>query len=139
MLGGTVELKWINRVNKDAINRIKGYNDDGEAILYAGNAGSSDYRRWSLSWMAQYQNQHVEFNISHASNKTSRKSFDGDTTIEESEDHLNTQTLNYSYDDKELVFLREDEHNEEGKLEANYTLVTRHDINLEQTNKGREV
>jgi len=139
LLGGTVELKWINRANKDAINRIKGYNESGEAILYAGNDGSSDYRRWSLSWMAQYQNQHVEFNLSRASNKTSRKSFDGDTTVEKSSDRLTTETLNYSYDDKELVFLRTDGVNDKGEFKSNYTLVTRHDINLERQDANRPI
>ena len=139
IFGGTVELKWINRANKSAINRIKGYNDQGEAILYAGNNGASDYQRWSLSWMAQYQNQHIEFNVSRASNKVSRKSFDGDTTIEDPEDNQLTDTLNYSYDDRELVFLRTDESTATGDLRTRYELVTRHDINLEQQDANRPI
>lgn len=139
LLGGMVELKWINRKNKDGINRIKGYNSAGESILYAGNDGYSEYRRWSLSWMANYANQHVEFNISHASNTTSRSSFDGDTTIEGSESTSLTDTLNYSYNDSELVFLRTDEPNENGVITARHNLVTRNDINLERQDANRPI
>jgi len=137
LLGGTVELKWINRKSKYSINRIKGYNDAGEAILYAGNQGGSEYSRWSLSWMAQFSSQHIEFNISHASNSTSRKNFDGDTTIENS--NSLTQTLNYSYDDSELVFLRVDERNEKNELLSKYKLITRHDISLENQDANRPI
>jgi hypothetical protein len=139
LFGGIVELKWVRRANKDSINRIKGYNDQGESVLYAGNDGGSDYRRWSLSWMAQFENQHVEFNLSHASNTTSRKSFDGDTTLEEEGDGRNTKTLNYSYDDNELVFLRTDSVGENGLNKTDFQLVTRHDINLERQDANRPI
>ena len=139
LLGGVVELKWVERTNKDSINRIKGYNDAGQAILYAGNDGSSEYQRWSVSWMAQFENQHVEFNVSHASNKTSAKNFDGDTTIEDSDDHTNRETLNYSYNDDELVFLRTEYFNQKGELKTTYDLVTRHDINLERQDANRPI
>ena len=139
LFGGVLEAKWIQRENKDSINRIKGYNDAGAAIVYAGNEGGSQYRRWSLSWMAQFANQHVEFNISKASNKTSRESFDGRTIIEGSDDHTSDQTLNYSYNDDELVFLRVDEKNEKGELKSSLALVTRHDINLEKQDANRPI
>jgi hypothetical protein len=139
LLGGTAEIKWINRANKNSINRIKGYNDAGEAILYAGNDGNNDYSRWSVSWMAQFSNQHIEFNISHASNTTSRKNFDGDTTIEDADDNLTTKTLNYSYDDSELVFLRTDKKNEKNELKSYFELITRHDITLESQDANRPI
>jgi hypothetical protein len=139
LFGGVAEVKWIKRANKDSINRIKGYNDAGEAILYAGNDGNSAYNRWSVSWMAQFSNQHIEFNISHASNTTSRKNFDGDTTIEDSSDGAGTSTLNYSYDDSELVFLRKDENNNDNKLTTYYKLITRNDIKLEGQDANRPI
>ena len=137
LFGGVVELKWVDRANKKRINRIKGYNDLGEAVLFAGNDGRSDYQRWSLSWMAQFSNQHVEFNISKATNKTSRRGFDGDTTIEGSRE--NTSTLNYSYNDDELVFLSSQYHNSKGELKTRTDLVTRHDINLERQDANRPI
>jgi len=138
LFGGVAEIKWINRFNKQGISRVKGYNDVGEAILYAANEGNSAYSRWSLSWMTQYENQHVEFNISHASNTTSRSSFDGGTTVE-TDSNSKTQTLNYSYNDNELVFLRTQEYSEKGELILKSNLVTRHDINLERQDANRPI
>ncbi|MEI5637789.1 TonB-dependent receptor plug domain-containing protein [Pseudoalteromonas sp. UG3-2] len=137
LFAGVVELKWVERANKQGINRIKGYNELGEAVLYAGNDGRSDYQRWSLSWMAQFSNQHIEFNISKSSNKTNRKSFDGATTIESN--NQVASTLNYSYNDDELVFLRSEYFNNKGKLKTKYNLVTRHDINLERQDANRPI
>ena len=138
LFGGVAELKWINRFNKQGISRVKGYSDAGESILYAANEGNSVYRRWSFSWMTRFENQHVEFNISHASNTTSRSSFDGNTTVE-TDSNSPTQTLNYSYNDNELVFLRTDEYNEKGKLVPKLNLVTRHDIDLERQDANRPI
>lgn len=139
LFGGTLELKWVGRDNKDSINRIKGYNDEGQAVLYAGNNGSSQYRRWSVSWMANFDNQHVEFNISKASNKTNRKSFDGETIIEQGSEQVESETLNYSYNDDELVFLREEYRDEKGELQTSLNLVTRHDVNLERQDANRPI
>ena len=50
-----------------------------------------------------------------------------------------TQTLNYSYNDNELVFLRTDEYNEKGKLVPKLNLVTRHDIDLERQDANRPI
>lgn len=135
LLGGTLELRMIERHNKDSVNREKGYGEFGEPILYARNDGSSEYRRYSVTWMANFGSQHVEFNLSHASNTTSRKNFDGDTTSSQG----TSETLNFTYDDSELVFLRTDEPGSNGGLITDYQLITRHDLSLEQQDTNRPI
>ncbi|WP_372759934.1 TonB-dependent receptor plug domain-containing protein [Pseudoalteromonas sp.] len=137
LLGGTLELKWLYREQHDAINRVKSTNEAGEAILLGANSGHSRYQRYSLSWMATYANQHVEFNLSHASNTTSREQFDGDPR---SFDGNGDSVLDFSYDDNELVFLRADHYDIASSTNnANYYLVTRHDMALEKQDFNRPI
>lgn len=137
LLGGTLEAKWLKRKNKDSIDRTKGFNALGEAIMYATNNGSSEYERYSLSWMARFNRQHVEMNISHASNVTNRNSFDGTTTYYDG----NGVRLNFNYDDNELVFLRQTIPNPSAPEQSLtvYNLVTRHDLSLEKQDFNRPV
>lgn len=135
LFGGTLELRAIERRNRKSINREKGYGENGEPILYARNDGSSEYRRYSATWMANFNHQHVEINVSHASNTTSRENFDG-TTVKTAD---NAQQLNFTYDDSELVFLRTDKYNDQGVLITDYHLITRHDLSLEQQDANRPI
>lgn len=137
LLGGTLELKWLYRDQQDSINRVRGTNDLGEAILYGANSGSSEYQRYSLSWMATYDNQHIEFNVSHASNTTSAEQFDGETrTYINSNDYF----LNFSYDDNELVYLRSDNYELSSRsVNDTYHLITRHDMELEKQDFNRPI
>lgn len=141
LLGGRLELKWLGRQNDDSINRVKGYNEQGQPIMYAANNGSSEYERFSLSWMANFGNQHIEFNISKASNKTSKANFDGDTTLESNSSGSTPDegTLNYNYDEQELVFLRKEVLGDDGELKSIYTLITTNDLSLEKQDANRPV
>lgn len=137
LLGGTLELKWLYREQQDAVNRVKGTNDVGEATLFGANSGSNRYQRYTLSWMATYNNQHVEFNVSHATNTTSREQFDGEPRSFNGDGDA---FLDFSYDDNELVFLRSDHYDIAGSTnKANYYLVTRHDMELEKQDFNRPV
>lgn len=137
VLGGTLELKYLYREQKDSINRIKGTNDAGEAILFGANDGSSRYQRWTLAWMATYENQHVEFNVSHATNTTSRAQFDGDPRTFTSG---NNYFLNFNYDDNELVFLSSEYYDiENRKNETDFFLVTRNDMEQEKQDFNRPI
>lgn len=138
ILGGTLELKYVYREQKDSINRLKGSNDLGESIYYGANDGSSRYQRWTLAWMATFENQHVEFNVSHASNTTSRKQFDGDT-VKVQDAQANDYFLNFNYNDNELIYLRTDKYNHQGKLVTDYYLGTRNDMELEKQDFNRPI
>ncbi|MBB1433864.1 TonB-dependent receptor plug domain-containing protein [Pseudoalteromonas sp. SG43-6] len=137
VLGGTLELKWLYREQHESINRVKGTNELGEAILYGANSGSSEYQRLSLSWMATFDTQHVEFNVSHASNTTSAEQFDGSTqTYVNSTDYF----LNFSYDDNELVYIRGDNYDLNSREnDSTYNLMTRHDMELEKQDFNRPI
>lgn len=138
LLGGTLEAKWLRRDNQQLISRQKGYNDAGEAIMYGINAGSSTYERYSLSWMARFAQQHIELNLSFASNTADRKSFDGSTTYR---DGNGDSRLNFNYDDSELVFLQQliPSTNNPNKLEAVNSLITRNDLLLEKQDFNRPI
>ena len=123
LFGGTVEAKWLTRESKDSINRVKGFNAEGESVLFAANYGGSKYERISLTWMANFDNQHVQFNVSHSSTEVARESFDGDTSVSYGG---NKKVLNFEYDDSELVFLDDN-------------LVTRNDLALERQDFNRPV
>lgn len=123
LFGGTIEAKWLTRESKDSINRVKGFNDDGDSVLFAANYGGSKYERVSLTWMANFDNQHLQFNVSHSSTKVARESFDGDTSVDFGS---NRKVLNFEYDDSELVFLDD-------------KLVTRNDLALERQDFNRPV
>lgn len=135
LLGGLLELRYVDRTNKDSINREKGYGEQGEPILFAQNNGESEYQRYSITWMANFAQHHVELNISHASNTTSRRNFDGDTV----KGSVGNESLNYTYDDSELIYLRTDTYNESGVLVTKLNLITRHDLSLEQQDTNRPI
>lgn len=136
LLGGTLEAKWLARSSQSQINRVKGVNAKGESILFAENSGSSDYQRYSLSWMASFANQHVEFNISHVQNKTDKASFDGETVTESAQ---GTDRLNFNYDESELVFLQEEipATGRPGMTENRNSLITQHDLDLSKQDYNR--
>jgi len=141
LLGGTLEAKFLGRNNRDSINRRRGFDQDGQAILYGDNSGSSRYQRLSLSWMASFENQHLEINLSKASNSTSRKNFDG--AIGDSLNNQGYPLNDYSYDDSELVFLNylevvTDQNGGKSYKEVN-DLITRHDLELEQQDFNRPI
>ncbi|MCG7530364.1 TonB-dependent receptor plug domain-containing protein [Psychrobium sp. MM17-31] len=133
LLGGTLEAKWLNRKSKDSINRVKGFNETGQSVLFGGNDGSSEYERISLSWMANFDNQHVQFNLSHAVSKVDAATFDGKTQTINFDG--SRSTLNFDYDDSELVFLRTltaDGNNRDA-------LITRNDLGLERRDFNRPI
>lgn len=136
LFGGTLEGKWLKRYNRDSITRRKGFNSDGDAIQYATNDGASEYERYTLSWMARFENQHIELNISKASNTTSRKNFDGEVTYT---DGNRNDVMNFSYDDSELVFLQYSRPSSSNPSEMVSTakLVTRNDLSLEKQDFNR--
>lgn len=136
LLGGTLEAKWLSRSSQDQINRVKGVNAKGEAILFAENSGSSDYQRYSLSWMASFASQHVEFNISHVKNETDKASFDGGTVIRDAQQN---ERLNFNYDESELVFLQQvvPDPNKPGQTKIINDLITQHDLDLAKQDYNR--
>ncbi len=137
LFGGTLELKWLKRANKEQISRVRGVNDLGEQTLYASNLGSSDYERYSISWMARFDNQHIELNLSHANNKTDKASFDGDVLTET--DESRTYTYNFGYDQSELVFIEQEIPDEDnpGKMKFDRSLITLNDLELQRQDFNR--
>lgn len=139
LLGGTLETKWLNRYNKQAINRQREYNDDGQAVLFGRNQGSSHYQRYSVAWMAKFDNQHIELNVSKTTNTIDRKSFDNVITHDDvSQSYSNTE----NYDDSELVFFQyqEPSFNKRTQLWENTTksdLISRHNLSLENQDYNR--
>ncbi|NRA82595.1 MAG: TonB-dependent receptor plug domain-containing protein [Gammaproteobacteria bacterium] len=140
LLGGTLEAKWLNRYNKQAVNRTKSYNDDGQAILTGTNAGSSHYQRYSLSWMAKFDQQHIELNFSKASNTVDQASFDRLVSYDENKQQTYAGTENS--DDSDLVFFQYEElvYNKRiNQLEpkTKSELISRHDLALESQDYNR--
>ncbi|TMO56042.1 hypothetical protein CWC21_08985 [Pseudoalteromonas phenolica] len=136
LFGGTVELKWINRRNKDQINREKGFNDSGESILYGANSGYSQYDRYSLSWMASFDNQHVQFNVSHVKNVTDEKTFDGEARTCPD---FPKCFLNFDYNTDELVFLANSNIKNASVNYEHLALVTKHDLDLVKKDFNRPI
>jgi hypothetical protein len=138
LLGGTLEAKWLNRYNKQAIARSREYNEDGQAILYGTNAGSSHYQRYSVSWMAQFEYQHIEINLSKTSNTVDKASFDRKRSLNTEKYYVGTE----NYDDSDLIFFQYQEHyvDENTHLPDSRTklsLVSRHDLSLESQDYNR--
>jgi len=140
LFGGTLEAKWLNRYNKQAINRTKSFNDDGQAILSGTNGGSSHYQRYSLSWMAKFEQQHIEFNVSKSSNTVDRASFDRlvEFNNEGNKAYAGTENL----DDSDLIFfqyetLSYDPQTEQLQPYTTSDLISRHDLALESQDYNR--
>ena len=137
--GGTLETKWLNRFNKQAINRQREYNEDGQAVLFGRNQGSSHYQRFSVAWMAKFDNQHVELNISKTSNTVDSKSFDNTIAYDSStKRYSNTE----NYDDSDLVFFQYQERafdpkTQSWELATRSRLISRHDLSLENQDYNR--
>ena len=133
LFSGTIELRYVDRTNKQVINRRRGFNDLGEPILFAENQGESRYKRVSLTWMLATSSQNIEFNISRATNTLSRANFDGATT----RSNGNNSSLNFTFDDSELVFLRKSELGVDGVSRQRQDLITRNDLALERQDSNR--
>ena len=136
LFGGTLEAKWLARNSQDQINRVKGVNSFGEPILFAENSGRSEYQRYSLSWMASFASQHVEFNISHVKNETDKASFDGETIVRDAQ---RNEKLNFNYDESELVYLQQivPDPDKPGQTKAINDLITQHDLDLAKQDYNR--
>ena len=143
LFGGTLEAKWLARKNQKQISRTQGVNDIGEDTLYAENNGSSHYQRYTLSWMANYDHQHLEFNLSYAENTTDKASFDGDISTEVSTDDGIYYRLSTDYNDSELVALQYESLNDPTRPYSdsrNFTLLmTTSDLTLSQQDFNRPV
>ncbi len=140
LLGGTLEAKWLNRYNKQAINRTKSYNDDGQAILTGTNGGGSHYQRYSVSWMAKFERQHIELNISKSSNTVDKASFDRQVTFNNEKQQLYRGTENF--DDSDLVFFQYEELyfdklTNQYRAKTKSDLISRHDLALEKQDYNR--
>ncbi|KZN55194.1 hypothetical protein N474_15935 [Pseudoalteromonas luteoviolacea CPMOR-2] len=134
LLGGTLELKWLNRFGRDGINRVKGYNEIGQATLFAGNEGAYRYERLSASWMARFDNQHVEINLSKVSNEVAPASFDGDPAVKLGGNKI---VANDAFESDELAFLAIDEMNLNGDLDTKYYLMSLKDIEFQKQDFNR--
>ena len=102
LFGGTLQLKWLNRKSKQIIAREQGFNDLDEPVLFGVNKGSSEHQRYTLAWMANYENFHVQFNLSKSSNKVDSDTFDGNFSYGEGTNYTGTD----NFSDQELVILR---------------------------------
>jgi hypothetical protein len=137
VFNGTLEAKWLKRLNKDQVNEIRGYNEQGGAVLHAMNNGSSEYQRYSLSWMGRFEQQHLEINLSYASNTTDAASFDGSPFFIEA----GKQYLDFNYRDSELVFLQQQLADptaaNPNNMKTVNTLVTRDDMDYQRQDFNR--
>lgn len=134
-LWGRVELKYLTRTNEDSISRSRSFNDLGESIWFAENNGSSQYERLSLVWTGQFGAHNIQLNLSKSTNQVDESTFDGETTV--SVDNAQESTLNFNYDDSDLVFLRESIRNPDGSFNITNNLITRNDLALERQDANR--
>ncbi|KZN37404.1 hypothetical protein N480_14950 [Pseudoalteromonas luteoviolacea S2607] len=136
LLGGTLELKWLNRFGRDGINRIQGHNEVGQATLFAGNEGAYRYKRLSASWMARYDNQHIEINLSKVSNEIDPVSFDGDPTLSVGGEK---KVANDAFDSDELAFLAVERVTAKEEVETVYHLMSLNDLELQKQDFNRPI
>lgn len=143
LLGGTLEAKWLLRKNQQQISRTQGVNDIGEDILFAENNGSGEYQRYTLSWMANFNNQHIEFNLSYADNITDKASFDGNVITDVSVGSDLYYRLSVDYNDSELVALQYEEVDDPTRPYSDNNkktlLMTTSDLALSQQDFNRPV
>ena len=93
--------------------------------------------------MANYDHQHLEFNLSYAENTTDKASFDGDISTEVSTDDGIYYRLSTDYNDSELVALQYESLNDPTRPYSdsrNFTLLmTTSDLTLSQQDFNRPV
>ena len=139
LFGGTLQLKWLSRQSKKQITRTEGFNEIGQAVLYGTNRGANDYHRYTLAWMANYESFHVQFNISKASNKVDKATFDGEF-VNDGQSFAGTS----NFHDQELVILRQVveerfEGTDQVRLKTAESLITEHDLGYQRTDFNRPV
>jgi hypothetical protein len=82
VFGGTLELNYLERDNKDQFARERITEDDGTRYYILNNNGSSQYESVKAMWERQWLNHYVNINYTYTDQVTSNESYD-DTFDEE--------------------------------------------------------
>lgn len=90
LLGGIVNLKYVERQSRDQVVRGDGFVENGIAFINQTNDGRSSHRRYSFSYVTNWGDYSLMFNISKTDNSANSQSSE--------------QSLEYIADD-ELVLL----------------------------------